>query len=246
MQVERDISRLTPILASPYHGRMVMVLGVGLLVAGLVYLENTALLLMIQNLSSEEPGQASGFVGVIQSWNLSESGESWIVFLGMFVLVGLLKIVGSTVGRIIQARMNTVSKTDLEAAIFANLLKQDDRFFQNISMGEIGNRMVFDVRRVCERRDHFIDVVFQVLLLVSTFVFFVSVDVIVAFATLGMMLFCAVVSIYLAKPLARIDQGYSTLEDGGKEIVIDNLGLRGIARWWIFPATSSAALTVTS
>ncbi|KRS19213.1 putative multidrug resistance ABC transporter ATP-binding/permease protein YheH [Roseovarius indicus] len=230
MQSNFEISRLMPIFAAPYLRKFLIVIAFGLLAAGLVYLENTALLLMIQSLSDDRPDDQGGLMGAIRTAVQHQAVQPWAGFLILFVVVSLLKIAASGAGHILQTQMNTRSKSDLEAAVFANLLRKDDGFFQNTSLGEIGNRMVFDIRRVCERRDHLVDLIFQVLLLLSTFLFFLSVDVLVAAATFGAMVLCALISVQLAKPLPSIDQKFAVLEDGGKEIVIDNLGLRGIAQ----------------
>jgi ABC-type multidrug transport system fused ATPase/permease subunit len=195
-----------------YRWLLSMLLLIGTVTGGIVYLENSMLQGLVGSLG---PGGAGGGDGLVAKAvaALGPGALAPVLFLAALFLAGASRALLQMRRDVVGARMYIRSRNDLEREILDNLMRRDDGFFASHSMGEIMNRLEVDVARALERRNTIVEAWWASLLVASNLVFFGMADLRLALLVVGICVIGTVLTQWASRPIQAADRSYFETND---------------------------------
>ncbi|MDH5298954.1 MAG: ABC transporter ATP-binding protein/permease, partial [Desulfobulbaceae bacterium] len=219
--MNNDLQACMAILCPRYRGMLAILLVIGSCAGGIVYLENSLLQALVQEISLESDCQRSPIAVLL----LRLVGPSTVpfLFLAAIFFAALVRALLSEKKTVLSLGMFARSRDDLEKVILSQLMHGDDDFYSNHSLAEIINRLEVDVTRVVDRRLTLVDCWWALAMVASNMLFFVLTDWRMAIVVAILCITGALYTHQVSKPIQQADKEYFYSNDQVKKDFEDYL-----------------------
>jgi len=205
----------------PEYNYIALGLGIiGLLQAGLVYLDLTILSKLVASFTNTPCSGAScddWIDQMIAGFSAEIGMKIPVIFLVIYCLALSLRAVIIFGKQHLEGLLSINSQSDIEREIFKNLLRKDEQFFQHHSAAEIINRLSMDIVHVLERRRNFANLWFALVTITGSVYFFLQQGTLIAVVGVGTIVLGVLVSNYLQRSMPLIHGQKLKADDAVKD-----------------------------
>lgn len=208
-----DLNRWLRIWHPSYQSLLLRLLLAGAIGAALIYLENALLHGLVSGLSGGDLNWVSSqLLAFATNGHWSKVAEA-LILLAALSVSGLAKASLEALKEVLSGDLTIKSRNDLEREVLRHLIRRDDSFFADHSLGEILNRLSVDLFRAMNRRAILVDAWWSVLLIGGNLLFFIVQDWTLALIAAGICFCGTLVTLRIGGQMKATDGAFVRTND---------------------------------
>lgn len=195
-------------LFHPAYVKYVLAIGIIGAIAGIFnFVEMHVLTMLIGSLgaAADSLAKTSGFVESLVGVALKLSGLSpSLTILAIYGLVLIALSIVGVIGQALISRLELATINDIEREVLRNLLRKDDRFFQDHSTSVVTSRLVEDSKMIVERRRNLAEIWIASVKLAAMFYFFLQMNWILACVGFFVLVFGSAIVNFMMRQIQQM------------------------------------------